>query len=289
MLFLILIGNLKASNAGKISMAYLYGNFDYISLIERTENALNVISPSYFDIDSNGNLILNTVDRKLISRMHEKEIKVTPFLSNHWDKAKGKVALYNADKLSSDIANVIKKYNLDGINVDIENVTEKERENYTKLVRLLREKLSSDKIVSVAVAPNPYNWNTGWQGSYDYKELSKYADYLMIMAYDEHYESGAEGAVAGIDFVEKSIKYALKYVDSEKIVVGLPFYGRYWKSGNSYGGYGVTIAKINNLISKYESYIAYNKENEGVIATIKIKDSETKPSINGRTLYARNI
>lgn len=80
---------------------------------------------------------------------------------------------------------------LDGVNVDIENVTEKQRTQYTELVRRLRESLPSDKEVSVAVAANPSGWNTGWHGSYDYAELGKYADHLFIMAYDEHYQGGA--------------------------------------------------------------------------------------------------
>lgn len=284
-LLLILIGNLQISNANKISMAYLYGNYDYISLVERNENALNVVSPSYFDLDSNGNLVLNQIDQNLINEMHNKGIKVTPFLSNHWDKSKGRAALANIEKLTNDIVVAIKKYNLDGINVDIENVTDVDRENYTKLVRVLREKLPKDKVVSVAVAANPYNWQTGWHGSYDYSELAKYSDYLMIMAYDEHYESGVEGAVAGIDFVENSIKYALSKVSSDKIVVGIPFYGRYWKNGSSYGGYGVTLDKISELINRYESHVTYDEKNECAVATIKIKSSDIKPSIYGRTLY----
>ena len=284
-LLLLFIGCLKTSNANKVSMAYLYGNYDYVSLIERNENALNVVSPSYFDLNSNGNLILNTVDKNLVNEMHKKGIKVTPFLSNHWDKSVGRAALSNIEKLTNDIVLAINKYNLDGINIDIENVTEVDRENYTKLVRVLREKLPKEKIVSVAVAPNPYNWKNGWQGSYDYLELAKYADYLILMAYDEHYESGTEGAVAGINFVEKSVKYALSKVSSNKIVIGVPFYGRYWKVGSSYGGYGVTQDKISTLINRYESYVTYDEENESAIATIKIKPSDVKPSISGRTLY----
>ena len=285
-LFALLIGNVRVNSTSKISMAYLYGNYDYVSLVTREEGALNVVSPSYFDLDTNGNLSLNVVDQNLIKEMHKRGIKVTPFLSNHWDKALGRKALANAEKLSKDIVNAILKYNLDGVNVDIENVTELDKENYIKLVKMLREKLPTEKVVSVAVAANPYGWKTGWHGSYDYAELSKYADYIVVMAYDEHYESGTEGAVAGTSFIENSIKYALKNVDRDKIVIGLPFYGRYWKSGSSYGGYGVTLSKINSLISKYESYVTYDDENECVVATIKIKSSDIKPSISGRTLYA---
>lgn len=284
-LLLILIGNLKISNAGKISMAYLYGNYDYMSLATRVENSLNVVSPSYFDLDSKGNLSLNTIDKNLVNEMHTNGIKVTPFLSNHWDKEKGRAALANREKLVNDLVKIINQYNLDGINVDIENVTDSDRENYTDLVRLLREKLPKDKTVSVAVAANPYNWQTGWHGSYDYSELAKYADYLLIMAYDEHYESGVEGPVASIDFIEKTIKYALSETTSEKIVVGLPFYGRYWKNGSSYGGYGVTLDKIKSLIANYESKVTYDESTETAKAVIKIKAGDMKPSINGRTLY----
>lgn len=282
-LFLLLIGSAKKSNANKISMAYLYGNYDYVSLINRNSNSINVVSPSYFDLDSNGNLSLNSIDKNLVNEMHKSNIKVTPFLSNHWDRQKGRNALNNAEKLSTDLVNIINNYNLDGINVDIENVTEKDRENYIKLVRLLKEKLGNEKIVSVAVAANPYGYQTGWQGSYDYKELSNYADYLIIMAYDEHYEGGTPGAVASKNFVENSIKYALTKVSAEKIVVGLPFYGRYWKSEN--GGYGVTLNKIQKLLNSYESNITYDYATATAKAVIKIKAGDLKPSINGRTLY----
>ena len=55
-------------------------------------------------------------------------------------------------------------------------------------------------------------------------KLLQHVDYLMIMTYDEHYESGEEGPVASIDFVEKSIIYALDRVDASKIVLGIPFF-----------------------------------------------------------------
>ena len=252
-LLMILIGNLKISNANKISMVYLYGNYDYISLVNRNDNAVNVVSPSYFDLDDSGNLSLNYVDKTLIKEMHSKSIKVTPFLSNHWDRNKGRAALSNSEQLVNDLVYVINQYNLDGINIDIENVTEKDKENYIELVRLLRSKLPEEKTVSVAVAANPNNYKNGWQGSYDYEKLAQYADYLMIMAYDEHYEGGTEGSVASKSFIENSIKYALQRVSAEKIVVGLPFYGRYWKNGSSSGGYCVTLNKIQSLINEYNS------------------------------------
>ena len=244
-------------NAEKFNMSYLYGNFNYSNLVNRT----------------------------FISDMHDKGVKVVPFLSNHWDRELGRLALYNAESLSSQIADAVKKYDLDGVNVDIENVTAVDRDDYTKLVRLLREKLPEDKSVSVAVAANPYGWTSGWHASYDYAELAKYADYLMIMAYDEHYESGEVGPVASIDFVEKSIQYALTKIDKSKVVIGIPFYGRYWKNGASYGGYGVSLTKIDEIVNSYESQVEFDEKTQSVKATVTIKAADKKPVINGRTLY----
>lgn len=172
------------------------------------------------------------------------------------------------------------------MNVDIENVTDVDKESYTDLVRLLREKLPKDKSVVVSVAANPYNWTTGWHGSYDYASLAKYADYLMIMTYDEHYESGTSGAVAGIEFVEKSIQYALERVDRSKIVLGIPLYGRYWKTGSSYGGYAVSIEQVGELVQGYHGEVSFDNVSKSPKATITVKSSDTKPKIYGKTLDA---
>ncbi len=285
LLFICLIG-INSTNASKFNMSYLYGNYNYTNLVNRTNHGLNEVSPSYFDLNDDGTLHLNAVDKSFVADMHEAGVKVVPFLSNHWDREKGRSALANIDILTNQIVEAIQKYNLDGINIDIENVTGVDRDNYTKLVSVLRNKLPNDKSVSVAVAANPNAWTSGWHASYDYEALGQCADYLMIMTYDEHYEGGPAGPVASIEFVEESIKYALKYVPKDKIVMGIPFFGRYWRDGASYGGYGVSLNKIASLVSNYKSTIIYDKDSESVKATITITESDTKPSINGRTLYA---
>lgn len=282
-LFVILIFS-STANASRFNMSYLYGNYNYSELVSRTGNSLNEVSPSYFDLYSNGNLKLNKVDTNLVTEMHSKGIKVVPFLSNHWDREKGRNALSNIDALTNQIRDAIIKYNLDGINVDIENVTDKDRDNYTKLVRVLREKLGSEKSISVAVAANPNNWQTGWHGSYDYAGLANYADYLMIMTYDEHYEGGEAGPVSSIDFVEKSIKYALERVEPSKIVIGIPFFGRYWQNGVYYGGYGISLSRIETLINKYQTYSEYDEKSQSIKSILTVKSSDPKISVNGRTL-----
>jgi spore germination protein YaaH len=285
-LLIVVFGAFSNVNAERLNMTYLYGRFNYINLVNNTNDSLNEVSPSYFDLNSDGSLKLNTVDTNFVNEMHKQNIKVVPFVSNHWDRELGRTALSNRLELGHQILNAINTYNLDGVNIDIENVTGVDAGNYTDFVKILRELLPSNKTISVAVAANPNGWTSGWHASYDYTALAKYSDYLMIMTYDEHYQGGEEGPVASIGFVEGSINYALSKVSKDKIVLGIPFFGRYWKSGSSYGGYGLSLSKVEQLLSNYQNTVTYDKGTESVKAIITIKDSDTKPVINGSTLGA---
>ena len=280
LLLTILIGKMIASNNEKVSLVYLYGDYPYWELIQRDKNSINTVAPSYFDLDENGNLKLNHIDEKLISLLHGENIKITPFLSNHWDREKGRNALHHQEQLVNDLITAVKKYQLDGINIDLENLTKEDREAYSSFVSELRRKMPSDKVLSVAVAANPAGISDGWQGSYDYQALSKVVDYLVIMAYDEHFEGGESGAVAGISFFEKSIQYALSQVSNQKIVVGVPFYGRYWKEGEEIGGYGITTKKIEEWINRYHSVVTYDSQTESVKTVINIEEE----TVSGRKL-----
>lgn len=268
------------------NLSYLYfgSSENYVNVVDQAKGNIKTVSPSYFNLNSDGTLQISpNTNRNFIESMHKKGIKVVPFLSNHWDREQGKLALKNGGKLSSDIAAAIEKYNLDGINVDIENVTEVERNQYTNFVKMLRNKLPKTKEVSVAVAANPNGWTKGWHGSYDYKNLSKYADYLILMAYDESYGGSPEGPVASIDWVERSIKYTLNQgVPNEKLALGIPFYGRYWIKGNSYGGDGISDKQISHLVSKYNGTITVDPTSMSAKAVVTIKQGDST-KLDGKT------
>lgn len=278
-----------SEKAERFNMSYVYfgDSGAYTGYVDDTAGSLDDISPSYFDLNEDGTLKLTiAVDQKFVNEMHERGVKVTPFLSNHWNRQVGVQALANREQLSSQIAAAITEYNLDGVNVDVENVTETEKDSFTDFVRLLRQKLPDDKSVSVAVAPNPQHLTTGWYGSYDYAKLAEYSDYLMLMTYDEHYQGDVAGAVAGYPFVEKSIQAALEDVPADKLVLGMAFYGRLWKQGASYGGYGISNNTVENLIAQYRGKVVYDTVAHSPMATITILASDTKPQVFGRTLEA---
>ena len=287
--FMILSPFVMANAANRYNMSYIYfGNTStYYQHVESTLNTLNEISPNYFNLKEDGSLDLTlAVDAQFIRQMHQKGIKVVPFLSNHWDRAKGIKALENRERLARELSDAVVRFGLDGVNVDIENVTETERELYTDFVRLLRDKLPEGTTLAVAVAPNPWNLEKGWQGSYDYASLSQYSDYLMVMAYDESYAGGPAGPVASYDFVEATIKHALALAPKEKIVLGIPFYGRYWKNGAPKGGYGLSNADVSRLVQNYNGRVYFDSASKSPYAVITIGKADAKPYVLGTRLEA---
>ncbi len=258
-----------------MTYSYLDAGNALIETLNRTGDFLDVVAPGYFDLTSDGHLKLTAqFDPSTIEQMQKSNYRVVPFLSNHWDRDVGRAALKNRKTLIKEIVEIIERYNLDGINVDIENITHEDRDNFTLFIKELRESLPKGKELSVAVPANPKGYTTGWYGAYDNKKLAEYADYLMLMTYDEHYDGGNSGPVASIQFVEGAIKYELKNVPSSKMVLGLPFFGRYWKSDGSLKGKGISLIRVNELIKKYKGTVTFDNSTKSPKASINITGYE---------------
>ncbi len=272
-----------ASAREPFTMSYLYGNYDYSALVGRTGGMLDEVSPPWFEIAPDGSLRLNAPDGEFVEEMHASGIRVVPFLSNHWDRALGRKALADAEGFAAALSEAVEKYSLDGVNVDIENLTEKDRDAFTLFIAALRRGLGGGKVLAVAAAANPGGWETGWQGSYDYAGLAGYADYILIMAYDEHYSGGEPGPVAGIGFVERSVLYALDRVPAEKLALGIPFYGRCWKDGKAGDGRGAALADVEKLLGACEYSEEYDGSEESVRAEVTVRAGDRLPKALERT------
>ncbi|MFT4416288.1 LysM peptidoglycan-binding domain-containing protein [Fredinandcohnia humi] len=277
---------IRASEVVNLGYMYFGNTKEYVNTVIQTGHSVNIVSPSYFDINPDGTLKLTyQVDPAFIETMHKQGVRVVPFLSNHWNREVGRAMLQNKELAAQQIADAIARYNLDGVNVDIENVTDIDRDNYTEFVRLLRTKIPPTKEVSVAVAANPNGWNTGWHGSYDYTNLAKYADYLMIMAYDESYPGGDPGSVASYSWVEKSIQYALNQdVPPDKVVLGIAHFGRYWIEGQSYGGFGISNTQVETMIQRYNGTVVFDEISKTPKATVTIKEGDPLTFVGGAAL-----
>ena len=269
------------------SLTYLFGgnSTTYKRAVDITKDSIKTVCPDYFDIDQNGNLIItppDKIDISFVKEMQSRGIRVTPFISNHFNRTLAHTALNNRENLAAQIAGMVERYNLDGVDNDIENANDTYRNAFTDFTRLLREKLPPAKTVSVAVAANPNGVTVGWQGSYDYKALGDNSDYLMIMAYDESFYGSPPGPVSSRAFFEKSIRFALNEgVSKDKIVVGIPFYGRFWKLGDAVGGYAIAANDVGFLMKNYNFKFRFDEAAKSANVLITIRPGEPEPTVLG--------
>lgn len=250
---------------GRVNMTYLYRGTmkDYKTYIDKTNGSVDVVLPNLFNIKSDGRIeITNVINKQFVEDMHKSGIKVIPYISNHFDRELGRKALSNYVAYSNEVVRIINEYNLDGVNIDIENLTVDDKANFVQFTEYLHSIMPEGKQLSMAIAANPNDIKTGWPGSYDYEKLNKVVDTFIIMTYDQSYPGSKPGPVAGYGFVENSIKTMLKYTSPQKIILGVPFYGRYWNYNESSGGDAVVLKSINSIKSAFnatEYYDSYNK------------------------------
>ena len=125
-------------------------------------------------------------------------------------------------KLIDDLVAATEKF--DGLQIDFELVPKRDVETFASFIKELRERLPH-KLFSIAL---PARIRTLENDVYDYKRLSQWVDKVFVMAYDEHWSNSKPGPVASIDWCNNIVKHALDTIGGDKLVMGLPFYGRTW-------------------------------------------------------------
>lgn len=189
---------------------------------------LDVISPTWFAIsDTEGN-VSNLADINYVNWAHEQGLQVWGLLSNSFSAAITHDVLNSTDKREKVIKQMlafVALYQLDGINIDFENVNAEDGPAFVQFMRELGPYMKKQEIIVSVDMYVP----TAWTAHYNRSEVSKVVDYVIIMAYDEHWSTSPEsGSVASISFVEEGIINTLKEVPKEKVILGLPYYTRIW-------------------------------------------------------------
>jgi spore germination protein YaaH len=130
-----------------------------------------------------------------------------------------------------------KLYDLDGINIDYENVYTKDGDNLTQFMRELRP-LAQEYGLVVSIDVTPKSNSEMWSAYLDRKSLGEIVDYLILMAYDEHWAaSPVAGSVASLPWAEASARRILEEdaVPAEKLILAVPFYTRVWSEAEKDG------------------------------------------------------
>lgn len=224
-------------------------------------HGLDVISPTWFHIkDEEGN-VTNLADLSYVRKAHSKGVQVWALFSNQFDKALTHEVLSSTAKrenLIKELLALSALYELDGINVDFENVGKEDGEYFVQFMKELTPYLKQqDLVVSVDMyVPS------AWTAHYGREAVGEVVDYIMIMAYDEHWSTSPEsGSVASIGFVERGITKTLEEVPKEKTVLGLPYYTRIWKEERVDGVIDVS-SRAYSMNKAYELMMAEDVEFE---------------------------
>ena len=128
-------------------------------------------------------------------------------------------------KLITDIVSASSGY--DGVQIDFESVHADDAGAFFSFLSAVKTGIGS-KILSVAVPAR----TRMVKDAFDYEPIVKIADRLIIMAYDEHWKGSNPGPVASIEWCDKVAKYTRTVIPKEKLVMGVPLYGRSWQNNN---------------------------------------------------------
>lgn len=131
----------------------------------------------------------------------------------------------------------------DGVQIDFELVPARDRKHFLTFLADLRYMLGQAKWFTVCV---PARFKKLSDDIYPYTEIANYSDRVFVMAYDEHWSSSAPGPVASMDWSRKVMEYAIKAIPEKKLIMGIPFYGRFWAEQATAGAY--YFSRLNRMM-----------------------------------------
>lgn len=191
---------------------------------------LTTISPTWFSIaDTDGN-ISSLASQSYVNYAHQQGLEVWALVDNF----KEGVSTYDTlsrtssrQRLVNQLTAAAIQYGLDGINVDFETISE---DCGRAFIQFIRELSIMCRINGIVLSVDNYV-PTASSSHYFRGEQGVFADYVIIMGYDEHYAGSDEaGSVASYGFVESGIQKTLEEVPKEKVINAVPFYTRFWRT-----------------------------------------------------------
>ncbi|GAA0137310.1 hypothetical protein YSY43_41510 [Paenibacillus sp. YSY-4.3] len=194
---------------------------------------VNVVSPTWFSlVDGKGN-VQSKADRAYVEWAHGRGMQVWGLFSNSFEPEITSESLSTFERRITTILQMLyyaKLYDLDGINIDYENVYTKDGANLTQFMRELWP-LAQEQGLVVSIDVTPKSNSEMWSAFLDRRALGKVTDYLIVMAYDEHWAaSPVAGSVASLPWVRSSMTRIIEEDDVPpgKLILGIPLYTRVW-------------------------------------------------------------
>ena len=218
---------------------YFYSEESIPDRAGQSFEGVNVVSPSFFVLNSDGEIRTNIGYRgeAYINWAHGNGYEVWAMFSNDslQQLTSDIINDYEArENLILDIVELAKQYGLDGINIDFENMYREDEDMFSRFIIELEPRLKAiGKTLSVDVtAPDGAD---SWSMCYDRNVIGDVADYIVFMAYDQYGEASTQaGTTSGYEWVKVNLDKFVETeeIEPEKIILGLPFYTRVWTTQN---------------------------------------------------------
>ena len=224
--------------------SYPYNSIEY--------NNLTHIAHAFVVPQSDGRLALESgaswqdfLYPQMIQAAHQHGVKVVVSVGG-WGNSAGFSPMVANPTARANFAHNLKNFCMsngyDGVDIDWEYPTSSDRANVTALLEQLHDTLTTvNPPLTLSIAAP----STDWNGGYDFAAIKGVLDWIGVMAYDFHGSwtnhaghnsplyappSDPEGSV------DQSVKYYLgNGIPSQKLLIGLPFYGWLFYASRLYG------------------------------------------------------
>lgn len=189
-------------------------------------------------------------NKEVIEIARKNRVKVEPILNNaangKFDPGRAHELLSNPE-FQSALAAQLKKWLVEnrfkGINIDFENLGSADIPLLPQFLSRLKAEFKNSNL-EVSADIEPKNVEAAL------KKISPYCSFVVLMAYDEHYLSGAAGPIASMGWYAEILGKALKEINPGKLVAGIASYGYDWAESGPVKGLtfrqALLIAKDNS-------------------------------------------
>lgn len=232
-------------------------------------DTVNVVSPTWFHLDSSEGNIRNELDPAYLGWARERGYQIWALVTNSFDPDLTAAVLANEElrkQVARELVDLAAKYELEGLNIDFENFHSDYKNQFTDFVRELAL-LTGEHDIVLSVDVSMISSDEYWSLGYDRKALAEAADYLVLMAYDEHWKSSPRaGSVSSLPWVEQGIKMTLEYVPADKLILGVPFYTRLWEIDEEnepplvLNSWSYSMGRAEEIIADNQANIYYDQD-----------------------------